>query len=523
MKKRTIAGFVAVVVLAGAALCGTAHAQEATTPVRIGVELSDHAAFSVMGQTVTLGRAIEMVLEQNRDTLAGAYDVAMADSLYRKYQGKYSTNLSLSGSGKHQEFPEGAAILNGYERKTWNLSAAVAKMFQTGTTVSAGLTHDYVNADLMSINMGGVPMTLGQPVYHQPVMFASVKQELLRNAFGFGERREQEILKNQGKMQRDSTVYLLAGLVVGVVVDYWTVIINGAALENAELQLRETKRVRNIIAANVRIGLADAYDLNYYNTLVANSEARAVSGRQAYRDAVRNLLRTLNLDEKTDLSGRALLAANLPRVDVESSLKSAFERRADYNNALLAVKNAELSLDIHRNDGLPSVTAEVNVSSLGQQREMGEAYGDTTGMSYPAVEGKVALTYAFDNQTQKTNVRDARFQREQARLQLDKYRRVVRDEVVGSVERIGTRHQLYQKAKEATRESEVYYDRLLANLRRGRLNAAVVKNGLDAMVASRQQELEALVQYNVSLLQLDLATNSLFERFNINVDKYIPK
>ena len=105
MKKRTIAGFVAVVVLAGAALCGTAHAQEATTPVRIGVELSDHAAFSVMGQTVTLGRAIEMVLEQNRDTLAGAYDVAMADSLYRKYQGKYSTNLSLSGSGKHQEFP----------------------------------------------------------------------------------------------------------------------------------------------------------------------------------------------------------------------------------------------------------------------------------------------------------------------------------------------------------------------------------------------------------------------------------
>ncbi len=50
-----------------------------------------------------------------------------------------------------------------------------------------------------------------------------------------------------------------------------------------------------------------------------------------------------------------------------------------------------------------------------------------------------------------------------------------------------------------------------------------MKNGLDAMVASRQQELEALVQYNVSLLQLDLATNSLFERFNINVDKYIPK
>jgi hypothetical protein len=51
----------------------------------------------------------------------------------------------------------------------------------------------------------------------------------------------------------------------------------------------------------------------------------------------------------------------------------------------------------------------------------------------------------------------------------------------------------------------------------------VVKNGLDAMIETRQRELEALVQYNVALLQLDLAKNELFDRYKIDVNKYIPK
>jgi hypothetical protein len=70
---------------------------------------------------------------------------------------------------------------------------------------------------------------------------------------------------------------------------------------------------------------------------------------------------------------------------------------------------------------------------------------------------------------------------------------------------------------------KLYYDRLLSNLRRGRFTAAVVKNGLDAMVATRQRELEALVAYNIALLQFDIAKNELFEKYKIDVNKYIPK
>jgi hypothetical protein len=40
------------------------------------------------------------------------------------------------------------------------------------------------------------------------------------------------------------------------------------------------------------------------------------------------------------------------------------------------------------------------------------------------------------------------------------------------------------------------------------------------MVASRQRELEALVNYNIALLQFDLSKNEIFrKRYNIDVEK----
>jgi hypothetical protein len=82
---------------------------------------------------------------------------------------------------------------------------------------------------------------------------------------------------------------------------------------------------------------------------------------------------------------------------------------------------------------------------------------------------------------------------------------------------------VYLKAIEARRQSELFYQGMLTNLRRGKITSAVAKNGLDALVQSREQELQALVGYNISLLQFDVARNVLFEKYKIDVDKYIPK
>jgi outer membrane protein TolC len=491
---------------------------------KIGIELADEPAFYIGATKVTLGKAIELVLEQNRDTLSGAYDVAMSDSAYKKFQNKYMPTLNVEGAGKYQEYPDQMGVTAPEKERKITGSASIFQNFSSGTSVSAGISHEYNNSILKAIDMGPMgTFSLGDPQYHRPVLFASLKQELLKNSFGYNDRRQSNILKNAAIMQKEAIIYQLSGLVVGIVVEYWGMVISNAELFNAELQLRETKKVRNIIADNVRIGLAEPFDLNYYNTLVAGAEATLANAKQKYKDALRNLLTTLNLDENVSLTGKAMLTDKLPEVEVGQSLKAAYEKRADYKNALLAVENSKMELELYQNQALPSLSAEVTVSSMGQRKDVPDAYSETSSAQYPALEAKLRMTYPLYDLEQKTNERDARFRLEKAKLQLDKYKRVVRDDVVAKHEHIKTYHELYKKTQEARKQSELYYDRLLANLRRGRFTAAVVKNGLDAMVATRQRELEALVAYNIALLQFDIAKNELFEKYKIDVNKYIPK
>jgi len=225
--------------------------KEKGSPVKtIKIKLSDHVAFIVMGQKVPIGAAIRMVLERNRNILSGSYDVAMTDSLYKKFQKKYAAFINLQGGYKYQKYPEAMGPLVGKEQTTYDLQAAVSKMFFTGTTVYAGLRHLYTDITKDPIVFPGgatIPAdSFGATEYHQPVMFVSIQQELLKNSFGYNERRQEDILRNVGKIQREMILFNLSGLVVGAVVDYWTLIISISGLENAELQLRETKKVRNI-------------------------------------------------------------------------------------------------------------------------------------------------------------------------------------------------------------------------------------------------------------------------------------
>jgi hypothetical protein len=71
---------------------------------------------------------------------------------------------------------------------------------------------------------------------------------------------------------------------------------------------------------------------------------------------------------------------------------------------------------------------------------------------------------------------------------------------------------MYSDSMEARKQSEMFYQGMLRDLGLGRLNSAVVKNGLDAMVQSREAELQTLVGYNVSLLQYDVARSVLTGR-----------
>jgi hypothetical protein len=500
-----------------------ARAARESKPIRI--DLAEEPALVLGSMKITLSQAIVWAVKQNYDALAVSYEVAMLDTQYNRFLTKFSPYLVAEAGAAYSRNVPSQKTFAGIDVTQAKVSAGVAKKFMSGTTVVGGVEYEYDafnrKTDLSSSLFASM---YGPSNPHKPGVFVQVQQELLKNAFGINDRMTREILNNESKKQKDKIVFLLSLVVVQVIGEYWTTVMDKISLENAELQVRETKKVRDITARNAAYGLADDYTLGMYNSMLAGAEAKLVMARQKYRESLRAFLTTINVDENMDVTGTAVFTNKYPPVNVEEALKTAYQKRVDYINAVRDLETAKLGLKIAENNSLPSLVASISGRLTSENNSFSDAFTKDLGqVKYPQIQGKLAMTYPIGQEYLYIKERNARFRIKQAQLQLDKYRRTVKDEILNSTDNIDASYRLYQKAAEARKQSEIFYRGMLRDLGLGRLNSAIAKNGLDAMVQSREMELQALVKYNVSLLQFDVARNILFEKYGIDVDQYIPK
>ena len=534
MKKRAaVFGIVCIMCVANIREVSTISAAEGVTrpdadavaardskPIKI--EKADEPALVLGSLKITLGQAIEWAVKQNFDLLSVSYDVAMVDTMYNQFQKKFAPVLSLEGGGSYMHTIPSQKGTVGHDVTQVKMGANIYKNFSSGTTIIAGLSHEYDDFDRSRTS--SLFSTLYGPANpHRPNVFVSIQQELLKNAFGYNDRKTEQILKNVTKMQKEGMILKLSIVIVQVIGEYWTVVMDKVSLENADLQVRETRKVRDITARNAAYGLADDFTLNFYNALLAGAEAKVTMARQKYHQSLRGFLTTINVDENTDVTGTAVFSDKYPVINIEEALKTAYVRRADYQNALLSLENAKMGVQIATNGQLPSLVAEINGMLQGENDKIVTSYGNIGSFKYPAIEGKLKLMYPIADKDAATKARNARFQLRQAEIQLQKYRRNVKDDIMNATENIESMYRLHQKATEGRRQSELFYYGMLKNLKMGKLSASIVKNGLDALVQSREMELQALVGYNIALLMFDVARNELFTRYRIDVDKYIPK
>jgi len=482
---------------------------------KIGVEISDEAAIIVDDRRITLSEAIKIAIELNPDIYIAKYDAAMSDTAHMKFNAKYSPVFNAEGGYSSVTNPEFLYQDYGKKNDSFKSSASLAKNFSTGTTVAAGVGNSYTDLDT----------GLG-PEYNitNPVVFASIEQELLKNAFGYSDRKQERILKNAAQAQKDAYIYSMSMIALEILTDYWNVVIAQNHLNNSTVMLAETKKVRSIVSEKVNIGLSEKFEINYWNSLVAGAKASVTQAEQNYRKALRKLYRDVNLDKPITMQEKVVLSDKLPVINSAAAMKIAFEKRADYLNAVRSLENAKLSLQINENSSLPSLKGSVSVSSMDYNTDSSsDAYSNTAGMKYPSYEAKISLTYPLDDTGQKADERNAVWIVEQSKQRLEKARRNVRDDVTTKIENISAGYQLYTEAKEARRQAELYYNNMLTNLRRGRFAASSVRDALDAVVKTREMELQLLVVYNFSLVEFEVSKNELFETYNIDISKYIPK
>ncbi len=509
-----------MLILTGTSVVAQENAEkgdEVISEKRIGVEISDEAAVIFDGKKITLSEAIVRAIEINPDIYVSKYDAAMADTDSMRFNAKYSAIFNIQGGVSSESYPENLYLYtDNYFKKSDSVKASVslAKAFSSGTTVAAGMGHTSYKIDT---GKGSVVDA------ENPVVFASIEQEFLKNAFGYNDRKMEKMLKNVSEAKKDAYVYSMSMIAFMVMIDYWTVVVEQNHLDNSRMMLAETKKVRRIVAEKVNIGLSEKFEMNYWNSLVASANASVTQAEQNYRKALRKFYRDINEDKTITLQEKVVLSGKLPVINSDAAIKTAFEKRVDYLNAVRALENARLTLQMNENSALPSLKGSVSVSSMDYNIDSkNDAYSNVSSMKYPSYEAKISMTYPLNDTNQKADERNSAWIVEQSKQKLEMTRRYVKDDVITKIENVNAGYKLYGEAKEARKQAELYYTSMLTNMKRGRFAASSVRDALDGVVKTREMELQLLVAYNASLIEFEVSKNQLFEKYNIDINKYIP-
>ncbi len=476
---------------------------------------------------LTMEDTVRFVLDHNSLVRIQKLELLKSDTDLLKDEQKYTPSLGLlyqSLDRKNKTLP--STLFSGTEVHGDTITASIDKLFVSGTYFRAEVsdTRSDSNAGKSTAAQGTVLSSLAQPPLHTGALTVMLRQELMKNAFGYSQRRLNDIARNKALIQRQELTQQLSQLVAKTMIDYWTLSISEEGVKTAELLLNNTNFIRYVTLQKLNIGLAEGFEVNQWNALAMQAEIQLAQVKVERNSKRRELLRTMNLNPDLELTGTTELYDEIPKdIDAKKDLEMAYKTRPDLLNIRLQRENAERFKELAENALLPSVSLSGKYSSRDWGRHANTAFNEVPNGKYPEVGVEFKVEYPLWDDGIKVDARNAQYALRQLTIQEEMIKRQVSDEIKDGLDRIKTAHEALQKAKDAEAQTTAFYGGLVVRYRQGRFTAVAVKNALDALVQSRQALMQAKINFNISLIRYELARNRLFDRYKVNIDEVLDK
>jgi len=486
---------------------------------------------TVKETNLKLDEAINRALENNPNILRKKLDLAKADTNQQKNQGKYAWRAVADASIDQQKLPFNQNnIFSGTKQQTNTYNAGIEKLFSTGTYFKVNVNTKRFDSnafeDQFRTPSGFGALGIG-PLYTSSVS-VTIAQDLLKNAFGYKERKTEQILENNTLILQDQLEQELSQLIVESLVDYWDYSVKDNSVETYEQLLENTKNIRNLTIRKRSLGLSEGFEVNQWNALYAQAESQLQKAVVDRDEAQRKLIRTLALDSNTKFNEITPLVETLPsKLNYDSDLAYAYKHRADFRNMARKKENSELALKIANSDALPTLKVSGSIGYQGQnlvssKENFSDKGNGISSYKYPIRQGSVDFSYPLNDKGVEAGIRDAEIQKRQALLEESDLVKAVADDIKTRIDLLKSSYKIYENAKVTEGESKKYYNGVVRSFQQGRFNAVAVKNALDSLVQDQLSLIRAKVDYNINLHRYYVAKNSLFDEYKIDKEKLVP-
>ncbi len=206
------------------------------------------------------------------------------------------------------------------------------------------------------------------------------------------------------------------------------------------------------------------------------------------------------------------------KFDFSESLAKAFKRRAEYLSSLKKMEREDIRLVFARNQTWPQLDLKGSYNMNGLARTPGNSWEDAWTRDFATWSVGVELRIPLGGDKKSRSEVEATKQRKrQALLELKAVEVSLSNTLDTALQSVRyTREQVGHYA-EITEMNRRLLEAEKARLQAGKSNTRVVLEREENLNEAKEQEVESLVRYKKSLLQLELAEGSLLVHYGVEV------
>ena len=473
------------------------------------LSIAAHAPAQEKSLSLPLKEAIKLAVEKNLDVQAALYTPASAAADIYKYLGIYDPLLSLQAGYQDSTNLSSYIVVTGgkpvsrVSSTTYN--AGVTQLLPFGATVGAAFDNSW-NHQNYGINN-----------YFQSDLTLTFTQPLLK---GFG-RETTEISINVARFNKEGALEQfksrLLDIVYQVKSQYYqlyslreNVEVKRASLNLAETILKNTK-------AEVKAGVLPAMEIINAEFGVASQQKAVIDAERALRDQVDALRLLLQLPEVTEIVPVDAPVKERYDVDDAREIQLAMDARPDLRQLRASLKTSELQSRVARNQTLPQLDFNASAALTGLDNHYNRDLEQVGSGRYPVWIAGLKLTYPIGNEAAKNDYIKSKLAVEQNRTQLKSLEETIDRDVRIAVRAVRSGYlQLDVTARGRSYAEEV----LNAYIKKQKVGLATTKDVLDELnnlVTAQGNEIQAVSDYNVAIVNLWKTTGELLEREGITL------
>ncbi len=470
-------------------------------------------------QMITLEQCRVLALENNLELKAQLIAPTLAEESYNRERAKFETAFSSTIGYRKMDTPSAYDLVRaGNQYDAMSTSGSIQAPLTTGGTASINLNDNRTHTNSVHSTFN--------PTY-SPGASMSLSQPLLQ---GGGQKASKYSIRiaglNQAQTQAQTKLEVIR-IVAAMDRVYWRLYAAQKTLNVREQQLELAKTQLAKARRQVNAGTSPPVEIVRAEAGVAQQAEAIIVAQNTLADRQRSLKRVINKAGLTMQTRTKMVPDTEPvpvayALDPNIMLTSAFEHRMELLQLELQLLQDDQTIDFRKNQSLPVATMNYtyNVNGLGETRA--SSYDLLRESRFSDHSMGLSMRIPLGNAAAKSSVRRAKYEKIQRLITRKNRKSLIEYEVLNALDQVETNWQRIMASQQNTVLSGRLYDAEKSQFEQGLRTSTDVLDAQTTLANAQLSELSALVEYQISLVDLAYATGTLLGAAQVEWDPIVP-